>query len=107
VARDPARRKPCAMSQPSTENGDSEDRESVWERAARELSSNPDSPSSLTVMAAVNSALRPQQPANEQLVEAVAMRQDDPASRRRRRGWSKVDLAICGGINNYCHTGQG
>ncbi len=39
---------------------------------ARELASNPDSPTSLRIISAVNSALRPRQQAVDQLVKALA-----------------------------------
>jgi hypothetical protein len=45
---------------------------SPWESMARELASNPDSPASLHIMSAVNSALRPRQQAVDQLVNALA-----------------------------------
>lgn len=45
--------------------------ESAWIAAARELASNPDSPQSLKVLSAVNSALAPTQNAIRQVVDAL------------------------------------
>jgi hypothetical protein len=51
-----------------------------WEAMARELSSDPDSPASLRIMSAVNSALRPRAQAVDQLVDALADQEQQPGA---------------------------
>lgn len=64
---------------------------SIYQRAARELATNPDSPASLRLMSAFNGALRPQQQAGNQLVAALVVLQDDPTDASAR---AQADAAI-------------
>lgn len=49
-----------------------------WLNLAREVASNPDSPTSLRIMSAVNSAMRPAAEAASQVVEALAQQLNTP-----------------------------
>src|SRR5205814_377821 len=49
-------------------------------RAARELASKPDSPTSLRILSAVNAAMRPRSAAVEQLVQALAEQLERPGA---------------------------
>lgn len=73
------------MSEPKPPNTKIELRpgESVWEAMTRELASNPDSPSSLNIMSAVNKAIKPRAQAVDQVVDAMAAQlQHDGQSQR-------------------------
>jgi hypothetical protein len=52
--------------------------EDIWTAMARELSSHPDSPASLQIMSAVNSAMRPRNAAADQVVSALAEQLENP-----------------------------
>lgn len=75
---------------------DAGDNSSVWTRAIRELAANPDSPTSLHIMSAVNRGLRPRADAADGLVRALAaaLARPGPAALQAiddaRRHWERV-----------------
>lgn len=86
---------------------------SIWGAMARELANNPDSPASLRIRSAVNSALRPVNDCVEQLRVAIKSLLVEPSDRARiafdaaKAGWeaatqSKLTDDIVEGLRAEC-----